>query len=126
MNIADAALRLKRLCAAEVEPILSDSTVNQLLQDARIADSDGNLPGSTDWVETYDLYRAVAEGWSYKAAQVAADYTFAIDGQSFSRAQTFAHFREREAFFRKRSRAGLGTIELDHWQGNPNVVVESI
>lgn len=112
MDIASAALRLKRLVAAELEPTINDSIIDQLLSDARVRDSDGNLPSSDDWVETYDIYRAAAEGWAYKAAQVAGDYTFSIDGQSFSRSHMFANFTERERYFRRRSYSGLGTIQL--------------
>lgn len=43
------------------------------------------------WVPTYDLNAAAAEGWRWKAAQVAGRYSFASDGQQFSRSEFIAH-----------------------------------
>lgn len=37
------------------------------------------------WTGTYDLNAAAAEGWRWKAAKVAGDFTFASDGQTFNR-----------------------------------------
>ena len=42
------------------------------------------------WAPTYDLNAAAAEGWRWKAARVAGDFTFTTDAQVFNRAEVSA------------------------------------
>lgn len=45
-------------------------------------------------LQQWDLRRAAHLGWLHKAAKVAADYTFSVDGQSFSRSHQYDHCLE--------------------------------
>jgi hypothetical protein len=49
--------------------------------------------------EQWDLRRAAHLGWLRKAAQIAGDYNFSVDGQSFSRSQAVTHCMEMASRF---------------------------
>lgn len=60
------------------------------------------------WQPTYDLNSAAAEGWRYKAAQLATATDFSSDGQSFSKSQAFKAALDMAAKFA--ARAGVGAF----------------
>jgi len=63
--------KLKRMLAWDTTPALTESDIAALLDTASMADTNGIPPGGTDWVATYDLNAAAAEGWLTKAAKAA-------------------------------------------------------
>lgn len=69
-----AEAQLRAMVAADNAPCLDDGQIWMLVQLA--ADS--------------DLNAAAAEGWRWKAAAVAGEYGFSIDGQRFDRDQMHA------------------------------------
>lgn len=73
------------MVAAEKAPTLSVGQIETLLDLARRPDTDGLVPSDEGWTPTWNLNAAAAEGWRWKAAAVAGDFTFSTDGQSFSR-----------------------------------------
>lgn len=64
--------KLKTLIAWETEPVLTETEVEAVLDNAALADSEGNAPSNDNWLPTYDINKAAAEGWLIKAAQASA------------------------------------------------------
>lgn len=64
--------KLKKLTAWDVEPLLSDTEIDKLLEQSAKADKEGNAPSSEDWTATYDLNSAAAAGWLIKAGRAAS------------------------------------------------------
>lgn len=60
-------------------------------------------PGDTAWVATYDLNAAASDVWDEKAATVANQHDYSVDGSSRSRGQLHEHYVERARYFRARS-----------------------
>jgi len=79
--------RLKAMVAADVAPVLTVDELEALLDLCRLADANGVAPGGTGWVETYDLNRAAAEGWRWKAGKLTGAYDFQAEGATFNRSQ---------------------------------------
>lgn len=55
-----------------------------------------------DWVATYDLRRAAADVWEEKAAALAGNYDFQVEGRRFSRAQTYEQAMKMARYYRSR------------------------
>lgn len=87
MEQATARARLKAMTAADSAPVLSADELSSLLSLSTTLDAAGRAPTDTAWVETYDLNRAAAEGWRWKAAKLAAAYDFTADGATYNRSQ---------------------------------------
>jgi hypothetical protein len=64
--------KLKKITAWDVEPLLTDTEIDELLLQGAVADKEGNGPASEDWVPTYDLNSAAAAGWLIKAGRAAS------------------------------------------------------
>lgn len=64
--------KLKKLTAWTVEPVLTDTEIDELLESAATVDAEGNAPSSEDWTPTYDLNAAAASGWLLKAGRAAS------------------------------------------------------
>lgn len=58
-----------KLTAWTTEPILSETEIDELLEQSSVADKEGNGPSSEDWTPTYDLNSAAAAGWLMKAGR---------------------------------------------------------
>lgn len=86
MDLDAARARLRRMVRPDDFPTLSPEDVEDLLQQAQRQDRNGTLPGDAGWEGAYDLNQAAAEGYRWKAGQVAGDGDFAADGASFDRA----------------------------------------
>ncbi len=76
--------------------LVSDDQL-QLIADASalIPDSSDRAPNHVSYVATYDLYRAAAEGWRWKAGIVSETYDFIAEGGEFKRAQVYSHYMEQ-------------------------------
>jgi hypothetical protein len=95
MNEAVALTRLRAMTAYDQAPTLSDEDLTALLDLAKLADSAGLAPSEADWVPTYDLNRAAAEGWRWKAAQLAGShFDFSADGATYNRQQLYTNCLE--------------------------------
>ena len=88
MEAASALARLRAMTASSTDPVLTEEELDLLLEGCRLEDSAGVAPGGTDWVGTYDLNRAAAEGWRWKAGKAASRFGFTADGAQFNRQQT--------------------------------------
>lgn len=96
------ALLMERV-AATSRPVLSDATVAAILDSHPTPDTAGRLADDDDWVPTYDLDAAAAEGWRVKGGKVAGDFNFAADGATYSKADVMAHCLAMEAKYASRS-----------------------
>ena len=69
----------------------------QLIADASalIPDTSDRAPNHASYTATYDLYRAAAEAWRWKAGIVSETYDFIAEGGEFKRAQVYAHYMEQ-------------------------------
>jgi hypothetical protein len=97
------------MVAADTAPVLSSEEIDSLLDLSRLADTAGVAPGGSGWVETYDLNRAAAEGWRWKAGKAAASYDFSADGATFNRSQILAHCEKMAAQYQRRT---VTTLEV--------------
>jgi len=63
-----------------------------LSRDGRVSDGTATWQeAGPQFAEQWDLQRAAYWGWHHKAAMIAGDYNFSVDGQSFSRDQAVGH-----------------------------------
>ena len=108
MDEAQARARLERMVAHDVEPTLSAGEVDDLFEQAKRVDSDGLIPSDNDWVPTFDLNAAAAEGWSWKAGKVAPRYGVNLDGAVLQRQQLYAHCRAQAAHYASKIVGTLG------------------
>lgn len=107
MDRPTAKTRLSNMTGASSRPVLSDAQVESLLDLHLVMDPTGLKPADTGYVPTWDLNAAAAEGWGWKAATVAGDFTFSADGASYSKADVLAHCAEREAFYAGKVRGSM-------------------
>lgn len=111
-----ALARLRHMVAADERPSLSADALHDLLDGAAIRDADGLLPTDTGWTTTWDLDRAAADGWRWKAGQVAGDFTFSADGGSFSKGEVLAHCEAMADHYAAR---GLGSVTVTDDRTHP-------
>lgn len=91
MTEAEARARLERMTQSSVEPALVEAELLDLVEMAKRADSEGRAITDDDWVESWDLNAAAAEGWRWKAGKVADRFNATVDGAALQRAQIYAH-----------------------------------
>lgn len=60
---------------------------------------------------SYDLYRAVADGWRERAGQQADGYDFRVEGRAFSRSQWFKHCMDIAASYESMGKPSQAVIE---------------
>lgn len=87
-----ATEKLKRMLAWDTTPALTETDVAALLEQSSLADTNGVLPGGTDWEATYDLNAAAAAGWLVKAA-MAAQLTEVDPGSGIVTSKVFDNCR---------------------------------
>jgi hypothetical protein len=76
----------------EAEPALGADTLTLLLADSLVPDDHGRFTPDPEYVETHDLNRAAGKGWRLKAAKVAGDYSFTIEGRTLNRKEMYDNF----------------------------------
>lgn len=102
MDRADAKTRLGRMVAFDASPVLSDADLDALLDTYPLLDVTGYRSTDTAWEPVWDLNAAAAEGWRWKAAKVAGDFTFSADDASYSKGDVLAQCLEMEAKYASR------------------------
>jgi hypothetical protein len=102
MTEEQAIARLEVMTASSVDPVLSETEIGMLLDMCRLADADDNAPDDADWTPTWDLNRAAAEGWRWKAGKAAARFDFSADGAKFDRSQIVMHCERMAAQYARR------------------------
>lgn len=108
MTEDEALVRLKMMLTWDAEPTLTLDEMLALIDLARRPDADGLAPSEDDWVPTFDLEAAAAEGWSWKANQVVPRFDVTVDGDSFRRAQIYAHCRRQSSHYANKIVGNLG------------------
>ena len=119
MDIETARARLARMVAADQEPTLDSDAIDELLAMAVRPDAAGLISTEDGYVTTWDLNAAAAEGWRWKAAQVANRFDFGADGQTFSRSDFLKHCLEMADRYSKRYASSVKVPALeDDWHSN--------
>ena len=80
---------IERLTAATVQPLLSTEDIDALVELAKCPDVDGYIPSDSNWTATWDIARAVLEGWRMKLGKASAMHNFNDGGVSLHRQQVF-------------------------------------
>lgn len=94
--------RLEAMIANTVQPVLTEDEIETLLFYALVPDSQGRWTDDADYVETFDLNKAAAEGWRRKAGKVAADYSITIEGRGLNRDEMMANMLKMAETYEKR------------------------
>lgn len=87
----DAIILVGEQAASDQPPTLTPEQIGGLVDRSARMDADGNVVGSDDWAETYDLNAATALAWERKAALTATKFDATIDGQTLRREQLYKH-----------------------------------
>jgi hypothetical protein len=87
------------MLAASSRPVLADTDLDALLAAFRVRDGLGRLPADAGWEPTWNLNAAAAEGWRWKAARVAGDYSFSADDASYSKGDVLAQCEAMVAMY---------------------------
>lgn len=72
-------------------PTISGDEFELLVDYARVRDPYGVHPADTGWTPTWNLNRAAARGWKWKAGKLASQYAVSGGGSSMSRGDWFDH-----------------------------------
>jgi hypothetical protein len=107
MDEVTARAELSVMVGMSDVPTLRDDEFDLLVSFAKVSDEFGLRPSDTGWTPTFNLNRAAARGWKWKAGKITSAYDFQTDGQRFSRAQWFEHCM---AMSQSYSTGGMGTI----------------
>lgn len=105
LTLLQATAQLRGMCAADVEPALSEDDITALLSRAAVADQEGNAPADEDWVPTYSLIMlnaSAAEGWRWKAGRITDRKTGNKGDDSFAPEQQRQHMLDLAADYQKR------------------------
>lgn len=89
MSVETMKNRLKRMTAADSQPVLSSDDLSDLLSMFQKTDANGVIPGVVGWVPSYHLNAAAAEGWRWKSAKAAELVSIDLDGERMSSNQMF-------------------------------------
>ena len=91
---AEARAQIERLTASTVEPLLTGDEVDQLIEVAKCVDTDNYTPNDSEWTATWDIARAVLEGWRIKLGKASAMHNFADGGVTLHREQVFSNIEK--------------------------------
>lgn len=97
--------------AATSRPVLSQATVEALLDSYPKPDAEGRPPSDPAWSGAWDLNAAASEGWRMKAGKVAGDFNFSADNASYSKADVLAHCLEMQTRYASLSHGVMSTAE---------------
>lgn len=106
MNAFD---RLKQMVAFESEPKLTPTEVEGLLEQYARKDKNGNSPSLAEWIPTYDLNGAAAEGWRLKMGKASELISVDLDGERMSSNQVFEHCERMSRMYSRRRNATVST-----------------
>lgn len=98
--------KLQMMTAAAVEPMLTGGELDMLLSMFATPDAAGIAPSGPEWVPTYRLKAAAAEGWRWKAAKASELISSDLDGDRMSAHQVFNHCMEMVKLY-SRGSAGV-------------------
>ena len=70
---------------------LTDAELLALITWSKRTDKYGVAPSEDDWIPTYALNAAIAQGWRIKASRLAGKYDMSEDGLKVNRSQMLEH-----------------------------------
>ena len=88
---ATALTRLTLYAQPTVEPTLSPTELDALLDTYAMADEQGLAPDELGWVGTWDIRAAARRAWLLKAGKVAGLVNITSDGQQTSYSDLHEH-----------------------------------
>jgi len=109
MSVETLKNRLKRMTAADSQPVLSSGDLDELLSMFQKTDANGIVPGADGWNPTYNLNAAAAEGWRWKSAKASELVSVDLDGERMSSNQMYDHC---ERMIRQYSRKGTASLSF--------------
>lgn len=118
-STAAARASIERLTAHTVQPLLSTEDIDALVELAKCPDVDGYIPSDSNWTATWDIARAVLEGWRIKLSKASAMHNFNDGGVSLHRQQVFDNINkmiklwERKAAFSVRVTSEREIVDSD-------------
>ena len=95
------------MTAWDVEPVLTDTELDELLIPCCVKDGEGLPPSDPAWTPTYDLNLAAANGWLIKAARAAA-LVETDPGSGVMTSKVFDNCRSMARIYRARVRLAVG------------------
>lgn len=101
--------RVNALAAAGVRPALTADEVKDAIRNHPKVDRDGLQADQDGWVQTWDIFAAVAELWGLKAGKVAGDFNFKADDAQYDKGAVMAKCLEMEAHYAGKSAGSAGT-----------------
>jgi hypothetical protein len=99
--------KLKKMTAWDVGPTLSDGEIDELLVPASVADPAGLPPDDIDWIPTYDLNAAAADGWLIKAGRAASLVEVDPPGSGIYTSKVFENCRAMARIYRAKCRLSI-------------------
>jgi hypothetical protein len=111
MDRATAEARLKRMIAWNITPVIPQTTIDDLLDQAKRPDLNGLIPSDPGWVDTYDLNFAAWKGWEEKTSLAAGAYNVATMGKTFGREALFGHCEAQAKNYRRK--VGIASIPVE-------------
>lgn len=114
--------RLKMMTAWDKVPTLSNTEVQDILDQFAKADADGLAPTDEDWTPTYAMRAAARQGWVIKMGKASELQSTDLDGDRMSANQIFA---QCERMVRKYSSTGSPAMGTTVSTGETNVAAES-
>lgn len=113
MDRAVARVRLVAMLGGGARPALSDAEVDALLDSYASKDADGLAPTDTGWTGTWYLNAAAAEGWRWKSAKVAGDFSFSADDASYSKGDVLANCEKMVAMYAAMDNGTVTVSDVD-------------
>lgn len=126
MPIADLILDVRRMVAEPDSDIYTNATIEKIIKNNAIIDSNGRTPDNPAWTPTYDLNATASDIWEEKAGAVADEIDFTADGGSFQRSQKHAMYMRQAAKYRSKAVAKTSDMKLEAMSSVNNLGWEDI
>lgn len=106
MTQEEAIAALKRMCAWDKTPTLSELDLQQIIVESKSLDRAGVQIDEDAYEETYDLNLAAQRAWQMKAGNTAHIVNFSSDGERWDTGSVMKHcLRMADEYGRRRTMA---------------------
>lgn len=122
--MSEASEKLQRMVAADAEPKLASGDIVILLEMFATKDAAGRGPSDEDWIPTYKLRAAAAEGWRWKAAKASELISSDLDGDRMSANQLFEHCQRMIRSYASAGSAQITTPNTGKYESLADVFFE--
>lgn len=100
------------MTAFDSEPKLSVEELEALLEQFKKTDKEGTLPSVPEWIPSYNLNAAAAEGWRWKAGKASELTSVDLDGERMSSNQVFEHCMRMAKQYASRKQTTVSTSNV--------------